>query len=451
MCRLFAAAASAPVDVSFELLRSDNSVLRQSEEHDSGWGSVYYTEHGEEVNRFPQAAHADESFDELTSGRARLIMVHVRRATIGGLTLENTHPFTRGPYSYCHNGTILKASELEPLADRAPVGDTDSERFFNLLMADFDSGDVIASLRRAVERTCDTCRFSALNFLFCDGKRLYAYRFGVYKLFWRLRVDEPRRRHGDALSPPPRAPARRARRAGRQRGAHRERALERVRPGRAAGLRPRRPRPSRGSSGCWARARTPSSSSRWTRASCPAPRAANGPRSGRPPAFDGHGGTPARPAPGRPARCASRLPHHHPRAMELAPVASSRDAVLRPGRRGMGSALRERSRAAEAAERRARPPACAAAAGARRRDRHGRRRDAGCRPLARCAGDGNRRRPGDDRRCTGEDGRPAHPVPGRGRRDPRRRSGVRPRHPAEHAAVLRTCRDPAATGRSRGR
>ena len=126
-------------------------------------------------------------------------MVHVRRATIGGLTLENTHPFTRGPYSYCHNGTILKASELEPLADRPPVGDTDSERFFNLLMTDFDSGDVIASLRRAVERTCDACRFSALNFLVLRRRRLYAYRFGVYRLFSAAAVTEPRRRHPDAL------------------------------------------------------------------------------------------------------------------------------------------------------------------------------------------------------------------------------------------------------------
>ena len=324
MCRLFAAAASDPVDVSFELLRSDNSVLRQSEAHDSGWGSVYYTEHGEEVNRFPQAAHADESFDDLTSGRARLIMVHVRRATIGGLTLENTHPFTRGPYSYCHNGTILKASDLEPLADRPPVGDTDSERFFNLLMTDFDSGDVIASLRRAVERTCDTCRFSALNFLFCDGRRMYAYRFGVYKLFWRLRsmnldADTQTRFHLHLERP---------------RGEHvvlvaseeltEERALERVRPGRAAGVRPGRPRPSADPAAARRRARTRSSSSRWTRASCPAPRAANGPRSGRPPAFDGLGGTAARPAPAGPASCACRLPHRHPRAMELASPAPSR-------------------------------------------------------------------------------------------------------------------------------
>jgi predicted glutamine amidotransferase len=188
MCRLFGAAASDPVDVSFELLRSDNSVLRQSEEHDSGWGSAYYVDGDPDVNRFPHAAHAHDAFDEVTGGRARLIMVHVRRATIGGLKLENTHPFTRGPYSYCHNGTILKAARLEPFADRPPAGDTDSERFFNMLMTGFDAGDVTGSLRRAVERTCDTCRFSALNFLFCDGRRLYAYRFGVYRLFWRMRA-----------------------------------------------------------------------------------------------------------------------------------------------------------------------------------------------------------------------------------------------------------------------
>src|SRR5213076_3068224 len=76
---------------------------------------------------------------------------------------------------------------LVPLADREPLGDTDSERFFDLLMTGFDGEDVIGSLRRTVEQVCEHCRFSALNFLFCDGKRLYAYRFGVYRLFWLLR------------------------------------------------------------------------------------------------------------------------------------------------------------------------------------------------------------------------------------------------------------------------
>src|SRR5262249_7070944 len=148
MCRLFGAAASAPVDVSFELLRSDNSILRQSEEHDSGWGSAYYADGIPDVRRFPHAAHSDDTFDEVTNGRAKLIMVHVRRATTGALNPETTHPSDRGPYTSCHNGTILKAAELVPLADRRPVGDTDSERFFNLLMTGFDPDDVRGSLRR---------------------------------------------------------------------------------------------------------------------------------------------------------------------------------------------------------------------------------------------------------------------------------------------------------------
>jgi predicted glutamine amidotransferase len=50
-------------------------------------------------------------------------------------------------------------------------------------MTAFDDDDVVGSLRRTVEKVCDLCRFSALNFLFCDGRRLYGYRFGVYRLF----------------------------------------------------------------------------------------------------------------------------------------------------------------------------------------------------------------------------------------------------------------------------
>jgi predicted glutamine amidotransferase len=187
MCRLFGAAASAPVDISFELLGADNPLVDQSEEHDSGWGVAYYRDGRLELRRFPHAAHADTAFHEVAEALATLFVVHVRRATVGGLKLENTHPFSRENYSYCHNGTILRASKLLDLSDRAPVGDTDSERFFNALMTGFVADDVIGSLRRTVEEVCDRCRFSALNFLFCDGRYLYAYRLGLYELFWRIR------------------------------------------------------------------------------------------------------------------------------------------------------------------------------------------------------------------------------------------------------------------------
>ena len=187
MCRLFGVAAAAPVDISFELLEAENPLIRQSERHDSGWGIASYSDGELTVERFAVAAHADPDFPVAARAFSPLTMVHVRRATMGGLKLENTHPFSRGPYAYCHNGTILHPRELAPLCAREPRGETDSERFFELLMTVLDPGDIAGSLRAAVEAVCDRCRFSALNLLFSDGRRLYAYRLGIYELFWLVR------------------------------------------------------------------------------------------------------------------------------------------------------------------------------------------------------------------------------------------------------------------------
>ncbi len=200
MCRLFGAAATAPVDISFELLEAPNPLIDQSASHDSGWGIAYYPDGSAKprVERFPRAAHADPGFPVAARAVAPLTMVHVRRATMGGLKPENTHPFVRDRYSYCHNGTILHPDRLRSLADRDPLGETDSEQFFNMLMAGLDPADVERSLRRAVEAVCERCPFSALNFLFCDGRRLYAYRFGIYELYWRVRdVDLDADTHTD--------------------------------------------------------------------------------------------------------------------------------------------------------------------------------------------------------------------------------------------------------------
>lgn len=198
MCRLFGAAASAPIDISFELLGAENPLVDQSEEHDSGWGIAHYVDGRPEIERFPHAAHADPGFPEVARAISGLFVVHVRRATVGGLKPENTHPFSRDNYTYCHNGTILRPGELRELSDRAPKGDTDSEYFFNALMTLLDADDVIGSLRRTVEAVCERCRFSALNFLFSDGRRLYAYRLGLYELFWLARnldLDADTRTH----------------------------------------------------------------------------------------------------------------------------------------------------------------------------------------------------------------------------------------------------------------
>ncbi|MET0512819.1 MAG: class II glutamine amidotransferase [Thermoleophilaceae bacterium] len=188
MCRVFGCVAAEPASIRHELVEAENPLVRQSEEHDSGWGmAVYERADGLDPTlvRFPHAAHGDGEFLAATNMSGRIFNVHVRRATMGGLSAENTHPFCLGSYSLGHNGTILRYPRLltEP-GVAEPKGDTDSEVFFNFLMAGYDAADPIESFRRCVRKTVECSPFSGLNFLFSDGDRLYAYRLGLFDLHW---------------------------------------------------------------------------------------------------------------------------------------------------------------------------------------------------------------------------------------------------------------------------
>jgi glutamine amidotransferase len=190
MCRVFGCVATEPISVRHDLVEAANPLVRQSEEHDSGWGmAVYRHAEGEEPRcfRFPEPAHENDEFLEATNLRGRLFNVHVRRATMGGLTRENTHPFCMGPYSFCHNGTIVRYPKLLEHGVLQPQGQTDSEAFFNFLMHDFDPEHPRRSLRRSIRAIIERSPFSGLNFLLSDGERLYAYKLGIFELYWTAR------------------------------------------------------------------------------------------------------------------------------------------------------------------------------------------------------------------------------------------------------------------------
>jgi predicted glutamine amidotransferase len=194
MCRVFGCVASEPASIRHELIEAVNPLIRQSEDHDSGWGmAVYERADGLDPRcvRFPEAAFADDDFLDATGIKGRIFNVHVRRATMGGLAPENTHPFCLGSYSFGHNGTILRYPRLleHPSVTR-PSGDTDSEAFFNFLMTIYDAGNPIASLRKAIRTTVQRSPFSGLNFLFSDGDRLFAYRLGLFELHWLRRPEQ---------------------------------------------------------------------------------------------------------------------------------------------------------------------------------------------------------------------------------------------------------------------
>jgi glutamine amidotransferase len=193
MCRVLGCVAREPVSLRHELTEAPNPLIRQSEEHDSGWGMAVHAEPdggGPEVRRFARAAHADPGFEAATEARGRILNVHVRRATMGGLVLENTHPFVRGPVALCHNGTVLHHRRLLEPDVRPPRGQTDTEHVFEHLMRDWDTHDVPGSLRRTVRAVIERSCFSGLNLLVSAGRRLYAYRLGVFELHWLARPGQ---------------------------------------------------------------------------------------------------------------------------------------------------------------------------------------------------------------------------------------------------------------------
>lgn len=190
MCRILGCVAAEPISIEHELLHAENPLIRQSETHDSGWGmAVYPHADGEDARlvRFPEAAYGDDEFQRATTLRGRIFNAHLRRATLGGLTLVNTHPFVLAEYSFAHNGTVIRYPDLLESGVARPMGETDSEALFNWLMAHYDSSDTRGALRKLVQRVIEGSAFSGVNFLFSDGERLYAYKLGIFSLHYVVR------------------------------------------------------------------------------------------------------------------------------------------------------------------------------------------------------------------------------------------------------------------------
>lgn len=196
MCRMLGCVSRERSSLRHELLDTERALLRPLEHDAWSWGlAAYERGDGDEPTciSYADAALADGHFENAAATHGRIIMAHVRRATSGDLTDENTHPFCLGEYAFCHSGTIRKPDRLMGLPDGAgPRGQTDSERLFHRLLREVDPapGRVVEGLRRAVTAAASCGPLSALNFLFSDGEHLYAYRLGHFELHWLAREGQ---------------------------------------------------------------------------------------------------------------------------------------------------------------------------------------------------------------------------------------------------------------------
>lgn len=154
----------------------------RSRRHTAGWGIAAYDDGTPARIRKPVWVREDTTFlPRLRRVRSRAVLVHVRRATRGAITLENTHPFVHGRWAFAHNGTIVNRVTLAAREWLRPAteGQTDSEVFFHLLLHFIAAeGDVVRGTRAAVRWILGISETARLNFVLTDGEHVYAYRRG---------------------------------------------------------------------------------------------------------------------------------------------------------------------------------------------------------------------------------------------------------------------------------
>ncbi len=184
MCRLFAlSAAPHEVRASFWLLEAPDSLVVQSHANPDGTGLGFFDRDGHAVlDKEPLPAYADAAFTrEAKHVTSTTFVSHIRFATIGGRTVENTHPFAMDDRVFVHNGVIEGLDRLEDrIAGTMSLveGETDSERFFALMTKEIrERGDVLAGIAAAVRWIAATLPLYSLNFVLASCGELWAFRY----------------------------------------------------------------------------------------------------------------------------------------------------------------------------------------------------------------------------------------------------------------------------------
>lgn len=118
----------------------------------ASWGLGYYHQ-GEALQRIePRDGGSPLNvLETLSPLQAEVVILHTRRATVGRVKPENTHPFRFKEWMFAHNGTVEGFEELRdqlrsampPFLERDIRGETDSEHLFRLFLSFlYDAGQI---------------------------------------------------------------------------------------------------------------------------------------------------------------------------------------------------------------------------------------------------------------------------------------------------------------------
>jgi predicted glutamine amidotransferase len=191
MCRLFGLTASPNrVHASFWLLEAADSLLEQRLRNPDGTGLGYFAPIvGAVIDKEPLPAYEDPaSVREAKHVSSTTFVSHIRHATTGERTTENTQPFVIDGMLFAHNGMLEDLDALESHLGRDMRfvgGETDSERYFALVAKEIRArGSIGSGISAAVNWIAENLHVSSLNFVLATGNELWAFRYPeTHRLF----------------------------------------------------------------------------------------------------------------------------------------------------------------------------------------------------------------------------------------------------------------------------
>jgi predicted glutamine amidotransferase len=201
VCELFAMSSRAPADVRFSL----EAFSRRgglAGPHKDGWGIAWYVDEDVRLLKEPEPA-ADSAcvrFIQEHPFSAAIVVSHIRKATRGARTMKNCQPFARElggrMHVFAHNGDLDTGRLGTAPGNFRPVGDTDSERAFCVLLERLSAmwlrGGTPAldeRLEIAAAFAAEIRQFGPANFIYSDGDAVFLHG---HKRF-----------HGDRREPEP--------------------------------------------------------------------------------------------------------------------------------------------------------------------------------------------------------------------------------------------------------
>ncbi|NNH26702.1 class II glutamine amidotransferase [Acinetobacter terrestris] len=195
MCQLLGMNCATPTDVTFSF-RGFSQRAGITSDHCDGFGIAFFEDKACRLFVDNQSA-VESPIAELVRNypiKSRNVIAHIRKATQGKITLENSHPFSRELWGrqwiFAHNGDLHGFNPT--LSGRfTPVGNTDSERAFCYLLDQLvlkfgyhePKLDQIFDL--LAEVSPKIAEHGTFNFCLSNGQALFTY--AITKLHWLVR------------------------------------------------------------------------------------------------------------------------------------------------------------------------------------------------------------------------------------------------------------------------